>query len=98
MDVFVRMFRTGTETLVAGCDAELAGRTFQEDDLYLEVKEDFYCGECITLDASGAFLLRATILNLVGEKIVGKAVELGLVDPENVLQIGETVHAQMVRL
>ncbi|MGC1119896.1 MAG: DUF424 family protein [Candidatus Methanofastidiosia archaeon] len=98
MDVFVRTFKTGTETLVAGCDAEVAGRIFQENDLYLEVKEDFYCGDCMTLDASGALLLKATILNLVGEKIVGKAVELGLVDPENVLRIGETVHAQMVRL
>jgi hypothetical protein len=98
MDVFLRTFKTGTETLVAGCDVEVAGRTFQENDLYLEVKEDFYCGDCVTLDASGALLLKATILNLVGEKIVGKAVELGLVDPENVLRIGETVHAQMVRL
>lgn len=98
MDVFLRTFKTGTETLVAGCDVEVAGRTFQENDLCLEVKEDFYCGDCVTLDASGALLLKATILNLVGEKIVGKAVELGLVDPENVLRIGETVHAQMVRL
>jgi hypothetical protein len=98
MDVFLRTFKTGTETLVAGCDVEVAGRTFQENDLYLEVREDFYCGDCVTLDASGALLLKATILNLVGEKIVGKAVELGLVDPENVLRIGETVHAQMVRL
>lgn len=98
MEVFVRTFKTGTETLVAGCDAEIAGRTFQENDLCLEVKEDFYCGECMTLEASGALLVRATILNLVGEKIVGKAIELGLVDPENVLRIGETVHAQMVRL
>jgi hypothetical protein len=98
MDVFLRTFKTGTETLVAGCDVEVAGRTFQENDLYLEVKEDFYCGDCVTLDASGALLQKATILNLVGEKIVGKAIELGLVDPENVLRIGETVHAQMVRL
>lgn len=98
MDVFLRTFKTGTETLVAGCDVEVAGRTFQENDLCLEVKEDFYCGDCVTLDASGALLLKATILNLVGEKIVGKAVELGLIDPENVLRIGETVHAQMVRL
>ncbi|MBU7032851.1 MAG: DUF424 family protein, partial [Theionarchaea archaeon] len=43
-------------------------------------------------------LIEATILNLVGTRIVGKAVELGLISPENILKIGKTVHAQMVRL
>ncbi len=52
----------------------------------------------MSLDECSSHFVEATILNVVGEKAVSKAVELGLVDPSNVLKIGGTVHAQMVRL
>jgi hypothetical protein len=98
MDVYVRTIKTGTEVLVAACDADIVGKVFEEDDLSLEVKKDFYCGDAMSLEACSRILSEATILNLVGEKAVSKAIELGLIDPGNVLKIGETVHAQMVRL
>lgn len=98
MDVYVRMIKTPTEVLVAACDTDVLGKVFENDELHLEVKEDFYCGDAVALEECGKFLYEATILNLVGENIVQKAIELGLVNPSNVLKIGETVHAQMVRL
>lgn len=98
MDVYVRTIKTATEILVAACDADVVGRIFEENDLSLEVKKDFYCGDAMSLEECDPLLREATILNLVGEKIVDKAVNLGLVNPKNVLKIGATVHAQMVRL
>jgi hypothetical protein len=98
MDVYVRVIRTATETLVAACDADTLGKTFQENDLHLEVKQDFYCGDTMSLTECDQYLCGATILNLVGENVVQKAIELNLVNPSNVLKIGGTVHAQMVRL
>ncbi len=98
MDVYVRKIKTATEVLVAACDAEVLGKVFEENDLSLEVNRDFYCGDVMSLEECTAFLVEATILNLVGEKVVEKAIELGLVNPGNVLEIGGTVHAQMVRL
>ncbi|KYK37388.1 MAG: DUF424 family protein [Theionarchaea archaeon] len=98
MDIYVRTIKTATEVLVAACDADLLGKTFEENDLTLEVKSDFYGGDCIALQACDHLFTEATILNLVGEKVVRKAVELGLVNPQNILKIGATVHAQMVRL
>ena len=98
MDVYVRTIRTAAEVLVAACDCDVLGNVFEESNLHLEVNKDFYCGNAVTLDECNRFLSEATILNLVGEKIVKKAIELGLVNPGNVLKIGGTVHAQMVRL
>ena len=98
MDVYVKMIKTATEVLVAACDADIVGQTFEEDELQIEVKPDFYCGDTVALEECGSFLAEATILNVVGENVVRKAIELGLVNPGNVLKIGETVHAQMVRL
>lgn len=98
MDVYVRKIKTEAEVLVAACDCDVAGKVFEENDLSLEVTPAFYCGDSMPLDACSTMLTEATILNLVGEHVVAKAIELGLVDPENVLKIGGTVHAQMVTL
>ncbi len=98
MDVYVRTIRTAADVLVAACDCDVLGKVFEENELQLEVKEDFYCGNAVKLEECSRFLSEATILNLVGEKIVRKAIELGLVNPGNVMKIGGTLHAQMVRL
>ncbi len=98
MDVYVRTIKVGAEVLVAACDAEILGKVFEEDDLSLEVNKEFYCGDAMSLEECSTILAEATILNVVGQKIVKKAVELGLVNPDNILKVGETVHAQMVRL
>jgi hypothetical protein len=97
-DIYMRTIKTGTEVLVAACDADIVGKIFEEDEVSLEVKSDFYCGNAAFLNDCDTLLIEATILNLVGNRIVGKAVELGLINPDHVLKIGDTVHAQMVRL
>ena len=40
----------------------------------------------------------ASIINLAGRMCVELAIKLGYVDPENVLNIGECSHAQVVRI
>jgi len=44
MDVYVRTIRTAADVLVAACDCDVLGKVFEENELQLEVKEDFYCG------------------------------------------------------
>ena len=98
MNVYVKTVKTATEILVAACDADIVGKTFEEDELQLEVNHDFYCGNAVSLEECDQFFGEATILNLVGENVVNKAITLGLVNARNVLRIGGTLHAQMVRL
>lgn len=84
--------------LVSVCDPDTLGETYESDDISLTVTEDFYDGE--ELDESDVIeaLSRATIANIVGADSVALAIEHGFVEEANVLEVGSTVHAQMLRL
>ena len=88
--------RTETEQgiVIAACDEELLGKTLGEGEQKLEVSESFYGGEIVTLEEFSDKLKEAKIANLVGEKCVGKAIELGLVLESAVKKIGGIPHAQ----
>ena len=96
--IYVKIYRTQGEVLLAACDEELLGKTFREGELKLEVKERFYKGDLVEEDALEHLLEEATIANLTGERCVSKAIELGYVDENRVLYIEGVPHAQMARL
>ncbi len=98
MKIYVKIYRIQGEVLLAACDEELLGKTFREGELKLEVKERFYGGELREVEDLGGLLAEATIANLVGERCVSKAIELGYVDSERVLYIEGIPHAQMAKL
>ncbi|AHF79469.1 DUF424 domain-containing protein [Thermococcus paralvinellae] len=98
MKIYVKVYRVQGEILLAACDEELIGRTFREGGLKLEVKERFYKGELRDVEELEHLLKEATIANLVGERCVGKAIELGYVDKERVLYIQGVPHAQMAKM
>ena len=96
--IYVKVYRTQGEVLLAACDEELLGKTFREGEIKLEVKERFYKGELVEEDALESLLADATIANLTGEHCVSKAVELGYIDRNRVLYVDGIPHAQMARL
>jgi len=98
MRIYVKVYRVQGEILLAACDEELIGKTFREGELKLEVKERFYKGELRDVKDLEKLLEEATIANLVGERCVGKAIELGYVDKNRVLHIQGVPHAQMAKM
>jgi hypothetical protein len=84
--------------LVAVCDEGLLGETFDDGTVSLTVTEEFYGGDAAADDAVVAALARADVANIVGRDAVALAVEEGFVDADSVLDVGETRHAQLVRL
>ncbi|ELY65170.1 DUF424 domain-containing protein [Natrinema versiforme] len=84
--------------LVAVCDEDVLGETFEEDDLSLTVTEEFYGGETVDENAVVESLARAAVANIVGTRAVELAVEEGFVDEANVLEVGQTLHAQLLRM
>ncbi|HIP74796.1 MAG TPA: DUF424 domain-containing protein [Thermococcus paralvinellae] len=98
MRIYVKVYRVQGEILLAACDEELIGKTFREGELKLEVKERFYKGELRDVEELEKLLEEATIANLVGERCVGKAIELGYVDKNRVLHIQGVPHAQMAKM
>ncbi|AEA46142.1 DUF424 domain-containing protein [Archaeoglobus veneficus] len=92
----MKVYRVRGEVLVAVCDSDIVGMTFREGDLKIEVKEEFYGTREVGEEEVKRALKQATIANITGEKAVRFAIEIGVIDEENILRIGECLHAQMV--
>ncbi len=90
------MKRKSGEVVVTVCDSELFGKKLREGNLSLEINESFYGGEEMRIEECLEKLKEATIANLVGS-VVDHALEEGLLDEENVLEIEGVRHAQLAR-
>ncbi len=84
--------------LVSVCDENVLGETFENNGVPFEVTEEFYDGEPADEERVIASLARARVANIVGSNAVTLAVEHGFVEEANVLDLGGTTHAQLVRL
>ena len=92
----LKVYRVKGEIVVAVCDSEIVGKTFREGDLKIEVKESFYGDKEVDEEEVRKALRIATIANITGKRAVQLAIEMGIIDRESVLKIGECWHAQMV--
>lgn len=96
--MILRERETPEGLLVAVCDAGVLGETFAENGVSITVSPDFYGDDEATEDEVVDSLSRASVANIVGTAAVSLAVEHGFVDEANVLDVGSTRHAQMLRL
>lgn len=93
----LRIVQTKMENFVVVCDGELLGRKIKGEKFQIDVKESFYGGKEASVEKCLEALRCATIANMLGS-IVERAIESGIVDRCNVLEIGGVKHAQLVRL
>ena len=99
--MLLRERETERGLLVSVCDDGLLGESFENGAVSITVEESFYGGDdAVEVDAEDvvAGLERASVANLVGEECVEVAVEAGLVDEHAVIDVGGTLHAQLLRL
>ncbi len=92
------MRKWGRRVLLATCDAELLGKILKEGKIVFKVREEFYKGSKVSVDEAIDLMKQSTIVNMVGQNIVEKAIERGLVHPEAVLKISGVPHAQIVKM
>ncbi|MCL2148009.1 MAG: DUF424 family protein [Methanomassiliicoccaceae archaeon] len=93
-----RIHAHGNERILAACDREILGMTFTGDGVRIKVSEIFYGGETLPEEAFVERTKSVTIMNLVGNRVVGIAVREGMVSEQSVMVIGEVMHAQTVVL
>lgn len=98
MDVYINLWRLGKSVLLAVCDADVLGKSLKQEKIIFHIREEFYKGSLVSLEEAIDLIQQSTIVNMVGKKIVEKAVENGLVHPDAVLQIEGVPHAQIVKL
>lgn len=98
MDVYAKLKKQGRNTLLAVCDRDLLGRELRHGKVVFKIRETFYKGSLVDLEKAIGLVKQSTIVNMVGRRIVRKAVEEGLVHPDAVLEIQGVPHAQIVRV
>lgn len=84
----------GNRILLAVCDKNLIGKSFQEKNFELNLKTDFYLGTEKTQQETISLMEKANIINLVGEKSVKLGIAAKIVDKNNVKKICGIPHAQ----
>jgi hypothetical protein len=72
------------------CDEESLGKTVRENDLNLEISEEFFGGETATIDEAISLMKTCHVANLVGNRIVRLAIDSELATPDAVRKVGET--------
>ena len=97
-EVYIKTVRRGRDTLVAICDADILGKTLEGGKVPFTVSERFYKGTPCDLAEALEAMGKATIVNLVGKRIVEAAIECNLVKEAGVIYIGDIPHAQIVHL
>lgn len=97
-DFCYRIFKSGSDVLLALCDAALAGQVLKDGSIELDVSRAFYGTSTCSETQALAFARNATIINAVGTHAVRMLVDNGLVDEAYVLVIGGVPHAQAVAI
>jgi uncharacterized protein len=97
-DGFVmRVHRVRAEFVVAACDAELLGRELPvgEHGRTVTISSHFYGERQVSREELLWALERATIANLLGEKVLRIAEEGGYVEPGSSGTLGGVPHAEI---
>lgn len=95
---YFKVHKHPSEVIIAICDEEVLGKTFQGEKLKITVNEGFYKGDLVEEEFVRLNIGSYTILNMVGDRIIDLAISEGLISSDHVLEIGETKHAQAVRI
>ena len=78
-------------TVVAICDSDLVGKTFEEGKRFLDIKESFYKGEEKTEEQIEKIMRdlfkEDSTFNIVGEQATKTALKVGIISEEGILNI-----------
>lgn len=85
----------GSGDVVAVCDRELMNTTISHDRITIRVTEEFYGSSPATEADVRKALKSAGNINLMGERSVSLAIEMGLITRAGCLMIGRVPHAQI---
>lgn len=96
MQVYLKQTQQGEDFVVAICDHDILGKSFEEGDCCLHVNERFYKGRLVSLEEGLAAMEQATIANIVGERIVAGALKSKLIHERGILRIQNVPHAQLI--
>jgi uncharacterized protein len=97
--MFMKVHRApdGAE-VVAVCDQELLNTTIVHGDVTIRISESFYGNRLAEEQEVRRKLEGASNANLIGERSVALAVEMGIVERAGCMMLGKVPHAQVFRI
>jgi uncharacterized protein len=95
--IVMRVHQVRGEFIVAACDAELVGRELPigTNGKTVKITSFFYGERPVSEDELVWALKRATVVNLLGEHVLGIAQREGFVRPEGLGTLGGVPHAEI---
>jgi len=94
--MIVKIHSTPNGKMLAICDSELLGKTFEEDEKQLDLSSNFYKGEEKNPEETEKLLRGCYIVNAVGKESVELLVKNNLIKKENVGVVSGVPYAQCV--
>ena len=83
--------------IVAVCDIELIGKKFEQGNMQLEVREEFYKGEKKTeneiIELMRIEASEDSTFDLVGKKAVQAGIKAGVISKEGIIELQGVPHA-----
>jgi len=97
--MFLKIHRSPeTGDVVAICDRELLNTTISNDSITVTPNEAFYGSKAATEEEVREALRCAANANLMGERTIRIAIDMGLVTRAGCIMIGSVPHAQLYQL
>lgn len=84
MKIYIKIHIKNDLETIACCDEELLNQVFKEGNLRIEISNQFFGGRLIHLEDAISILKEASCFNIVGEKIINKAIECKIFSEEGV--------------
>ncbi len=95
MTFLLNVHDTPQGTVVAACDKQVLGETFQDGSVTLTVKPAFYDGEAADVERIHQETQRATTTNFVGEHLITALIDHGTITEDEVAYVDDVPHVQL---
>lgn len=94
--MFIKIHKS-YRTVVAVCDSDLLGKTFEEGEKQLEIRESFYKGDEVSYEKALEIMKfqqkEDATFNIVGKEACKAATEAGIINQESIGHIQEIPYA-----
>ncbi len=78
MQFSVRVSDYQKNTVLNICDSELLGKKITQDELNMNISENYYGGKLVEKEEAKSLIKNSSIINMVGKESVSLSIELGI--------------------
>jgi len=82
-----RVINHDNTNMLSICDAELLGKTLNNDNFTLKISEEYYAQKVVEKEEAKVLLESSKNINMVGKEIISLSVDMGIGSQEGVKEI-----------